>query len=119
MTGQADMPSKTAPVARTGETPNQSMANFLAAAEPDGPRPLDGLVARLNDSGQLKSAPAIGAMVEISGVTFDSRDVGQGFTSLPSRALIPTDTTSSPGPQVWGPRWRSWSGRSPASRFHR
>jgi len=64
-----------------------TIAELLGAAEPEGARPLGGLVERLGARGRLQGArdegraigPAALAAVEIRGVTDDSRRVGGGF----------------------------------------
>ncbi len=71
----------------------RTIADLLAAAEPDGPRPLGELIARLTASGRLHGArdggraigPAALSAIEVRGVTDDSRSVRAGslFVAVP------------------------------------
>jgi UDP-N-acetylmuramoyl-L-alanyl-D-glutamate--2,6-diaminopimelate ligase len=74
-------------------TPDATIADLLATAEPTEPRPLGELIARLTSDGRLHGArdggkaigPAALASIRIRGVTDDSRSVGPGrlFVAIP------------------------------------
>ncbi len=74
-------------------TERATIADLLAAAEPDGPRPLGELIARLTARGRLHGArdggraigPAALATIEVRGVTDTSRAIRPGslFVAVP------------------------------------
>jgi UDP-N-acetylmuramoyl-L-alanyl-D-glutamate--2,6-diaminopimelate ligase len=70
-----------------------TIADLLAAGDPDEPAVLGGLIDRLTAAGRLRGArldgraigPAGLAAIQVSGVTLDSREVGRGslFVAVP------------------------------------
>jgi UDP-N-acetylmuramoyl-L-alanyl-D-glutamate--2,6-diaminopimelate ligase len=67
-------------------TAERALAATLAAAEPTGPRPLAGLVARLAAAGRLRGTPPLaGDGPRIRGIAYDSRRTVPGglFVAVP------------------------------------